>query len=47
MGKEQPSRAEPGRNAVEVRMPAWLVLALGVWMTLLAAAILILPRAIA
>jgi hypothetical protein len=32
----------PGRHYVEVRMPAWLVLALGIWMTLPVAALLII-----
>lgn len=46
MGKKPPTRVEPGSNTVEVRLPAWLVLALWIWMTLLATAILALIRVV-
>jgi hypothetical protein len=38
---------EPGRNDVQVKMPAWLVLALWIWGSLLATALLILARGVA
>ncbi|WP_281415330.1 hypothetical protein [Actinospica durhamensis] len=40
MGTDVQAR-EPGRNSVEIRMPAWLALTAWIWLTLLATAVLI------